>query len=40
VEDRYTGEEGETEENLELTEEEARYIALDRSTPDMRDTNR
>jgi len=36
----YTCKEGETEENLELTEEEAKYIGLDRSTPDMRDTNR
>jgi hypothetical protein len=35
----YTCKEGETSENLELTEEEATYIGLDRSTPDERETN-
>jgi hypothetical protein len=36
----YTCKEGETSKNMELTEEEAVYIGLDRSVPDMRDTNR
>jgi hypothetical protein len=35
----YTCNEGETPKNLELTEEEATYIGLDRSAPDQRETN-
>jgi hypothetical protein len=35
----YTCKEGETPKNLELSENEAVYIGLDRSTPDIRDTN-